>query len=151
MRGTVDVIDGLRAEGFAVTRTYLGFLIRDRWFSPPEKAGNGAMIWTDADVQRLRSLLIRRGRWTWEPAKRGLPMGARISERWTQRAFCRAFDYECGCGLCCALCGRERGDAGNLSDGRPVGERCGLALDSMRTLPRDFRGKAHGARQAGIA
>ena len=62
MRGTVDVIDGLRAEGFAVTRTYLGFLVRDRWLPAPESGPGGAFIWTDADVQRLRSLLHRRGR-----------------------------------------------------------------------------------------
>ena len=62
MQGTADVVDGLRAEGFAVTRTYVGWALRDRHIPTPEKGPGGALIWTDADAQRLRSFLYRRGR-----------------------------------------------------------------------------------------
>ena len=62
MKGTADVVDGLRAEGFAVTRTYVAWLLRDRHIPTPEKRPGGALIWTDGDVQRLRSFLYPRNR-----------------------------------------------------------------------------------------
>ena len=62
MKGTQDVLDALRAEGFRVSSAYLAWLLRDRWLESPEKAPGGAFVWTDADVQRLRSLLVRRRR-----------------------------------------------------------------------------------------
>ena len=62
MRGTADVVDGLRAEGFAVTRSYVAWVLRDRHIPTPEKGPGGALIWSEADVLRLRGFLNRRGR-----------------------------------------------------------------------------------------
>jgi hypothetical protein len=62
MRGTAQVVDELRAEGFMVTRTYVSWVLRDRHVPTPPKGPGGALIWADADVVRLRSFLIRRNR-----------------------------------------------------------------------------------------
>lgn len=62
MRGTAQVVDELRAEGFAVTRTYVSWVLRDRHVPTPPKGPGGALIWADADVARLRSFLLRRSR-----------------------------------------------------------------------------------------
>jgi hypothetical protein len=62
MVGTAQVLDQLRAEGFEVSHSYLGWLIRDRLFIPPEKAPGGAWVWQPADIERLRQALRRRGR-----------------------------------------------------------------------------------------
>jgi len=62
MEGTTAVVDRLRGDGFQVNAGYVAWLIRDRWLPAPEKGPGRAMIWTDADVQRLRSILYRRGR-----------------------------------------------------------------------------------------
>ena len=62
MEGTTQVVNRLRAEGFRVNAGYVAWLIRDRWLPTPEKGPGGAFIWTDADAQRLRSFLHRRGR-----------------------------------------------------------------------------------------
>jgi len=62
MRGTADVVDALRAEGFEVTRTYVAWVLRDRHIPTPQKGPGGALIWEEADVLRLRSFLHRRGR-----------------------------------------------------------------------------------------
>ena len=62
MRGTADVVDGLRAEGFTVTRTYVAWVLRDRHIPTPGKGPGGALIWDEADVLRLRGFLFRRGR-----------------------------------------------------------------------------------------
>jgi len=63
MRGTAQVLDGLRREGWQVTYSYLAWLIRDRIFDPPAKGPGGARLWDEADVRRLRSELRRRGRY----------------------------------------------------------------------------------------
>ena len=62
MLGTTAVVDGLRAEGFQVNVGYVQWVLRDRHIAMPEKGPGGVLIWTDADVQRLRSFLLRRGR-----------------------------------------------------------------------------------------
>ena len=62
MLGTTDLVDRLRAEGFAVTRTYVAWVLSDRHIPTPEKGPGGALIWSDADVLRLRGFLCRRGR-----------------------------------------------------------------------------------------
>ena len=62
MLGTSDVLDRLRVEGFDVSAGYLQYLIRERIFEPPAQRIGGAYAWEDADVRRLRSLLVRRGR-----------------------------------------------------------------------------------------
>lgn len=62
MRGTADVVDGLRAEGFAVTRTYVAWVLRDRHIATPVKGPGGLLLWTEDDVLRLRSFLYRRNR-----------------------------------------------------------------------------------------
>lgn len=62
MRGTADVVDGLRAEGFAVTRGYVAWAIRDRHVPEPGRGPGGCFLWVEADVDRLRSFLKRQGR-----------------------------------------------------------------------------------------
>jgi len=52
----------LRAAGFAVTRTYVAWVLRDRHIAMPEKGPGGAFIWSEADVLRLRGFLHRRDR-----------------------------------------------------------------------------------------
>jgi len=61
MRRTTEVLDGLRRVGYRVSDTYLRWLLRERWLPQPGKFGE-SYAWTDADVERLRSLLLRRGR-----------------------------------------------------------------------------------------
>lgn len=62
MQGTKDVIDMLTAEGFRLTRTYLFWILRDRHIPEPEEKLGSAFIWTEGDVDRLRSFLKRQGR-----------------------------------------------------------------------------------------
>ncbi len=62
MEGTTAVVDRLRAEGFRVNVGYVQWVLRDRHIAMPDKGPGGALIWTEADVLRLRSELIRRGR-----------------------------------------------------------------------------------------
>ncbi len=62
MLGTVNVVDILRARGFEVSNAYVSYLLRERVIASPEKGVGGCLIWTDADVGRLRGELIRRGR-----------------------------------------------------------------------------------------
>ena len=62
MRGTADVNDALYANGFDVYPGYIQSLIRERVLPPPEKGPGGAFIWSEADIDRLRSILRRRGR-----------------------------------------------------------------------------------------
>ncbi len=62
MEGTVQVIDRLKAEGFAVSYAYLQWLLRDRQIPTPPKGFGGRLMWSEPDVQRLRGILIRRGR-----------------------------------------------------------------------------------------
>jgi hypothetical protein len=61
MKSTAEVVDGLRSEGYVLTRTYLAWLLRDRYLPPPQKFCE-SYAWTDADVDRLKGLLVRRGR-----------------------------------------------------------------------------------------
>ena len=62
MQGTTAVVDQFRAEGFRCNVGYVQWVLRDRHIAMPEKGPGGVFIWTDADVQRLRSFLYRRGR-----------------------------------------------------------------------------------------
>ena len=66
MHGTTAVVDGLRAEGFRVTVGYVQWALRDRHVPTPAKGPGGALMWEEADVQRLRGFLHRRGR---DPAR----------------------------------------------------------------------------------
>ena len=62
MRGTADVVDGLRAEGFAVTRTYVAWVLRDRHVPTPQKGPGNCLLWDESDVARLKAFLYRRTR-----------------------------------------------------------------------------------------
>ncbi len=62
MQGTTAVVDGLRAAGFRVNVGYVHWVLRDRHIPTPEKGPGGALIWSEADVLRLRGFLYRRGR-----------------------------------------------------------------------------------------
>ncbi len=66
---TGAVIATLRQEGFDLTPGYLDYVLRERHLIPPERNGVG-YVWEKADVDRLRSVLRRRGR---GPAPARLP------------------------------------------------------------------------------
>ena len=61
MLGTRAVVDGLRGQGFDVGLGYVNFLIRERHIPSPGRIGSN-LAWSDGDIQRLRSVLTRRGR-----------------------------------------------------------------------------------------
>lgn len=58
---TGEVVSAMRAEGFDLTPGYLDFLIRERHLHRPGCDAAG-YVWTDPDVQRLKSILCRRNR-----------------------------------------------------------------------------------------
>lgn len=61
--GTAEVVNLLRSEGFRVAGPTLAFYLREGYLSAPETRGpGGAFVWGEADIQRLRSVLHRRGR-----------------------------------------------------------------------------------------
>lgn len=60
--GTSEINDTLSAQGFDVYPGYIQSLIRERVLPAPEKGPGGAFFWHDADVDRLKSILRRRGR-----------------------------------------------------------------------------------------
>ena len=62
MHGTTDVLDRLRGEGFQVSVGYLQYLLRERVVVPPAERVSSIFVWEEADVQRLKSELLRRGR-----------------------------------------------------------------------------------------
>jgi hypothetical protein len=62
MLSTRDVVESLRREGFDLSIGYLQFLWRERHLLRPDARFGDAFAWTDADVDRLRSVLRRRGR-----------------------------------------------------------------------------------------
>lgn len=64
MRSTTEVVDELRTDGFRVTPGYIAWVLRDRHIPEPEQKLGNAFIWTEADVDRLRSFLRRQGRWS---------------------------------------------------------------------------------------
>ena len=61
-RSTVDVVNVLRGEGYAVSPGYVAWVLREMHIPAPDDRVGMAYDWTDADVQRLRSFLMRRGR-----------------------------------------------------------------------------------------
>ena len=62
MRGTSEIVDALGANGYRVTPGTVHSYLRERDLPAPETKVGGAFLWGDADVDRLRSLLRRRGR-----------------------------------------------------------------------------------------
>lgn len=62
MQGTMTTIDALRAEGFVVNYSYVRYLLQNRIIAPPDNRVGGVLLWDDADIQRLRGELLRRGR-----------------------------------------------------------------------------------------
>ncbi len=60
--GTSEVVRDLRREDYAVSPSYVNYLIREGILPAPEKCPGGALCWAEADVDRLRSILKRRGR-----------------------------------------------------------------------------------------
>ena len=61
METTAEVVRSLRAEGFNVRRSYVGFLVRDNWTPAPERRGRDH-LWDDVHVEALKRELRRRGR-----------------------------------------------------------------------------------------
>ena len=61
-RATSQVVDDLRARGFNVRQSTVHSYIRDRDLPAPEAKLGGSFVWDMGDVQRLESLLRRRGR-----------------------------------------------------------------------------------------
>jgi hypothetical protein len=59
---TREVIDRLQNEDYAVSPGYLQYLLRERILCPPSERFGGAYIWQESDIERLRSVLRRRGR-----------------------------------------------------------------------------------------
>ena len=62
MEGTKKLVDRLRSEGFAVSPSYISYLVREGILPPPEQGIARAWFWSPADVGRLKSILLRRGR-----------------------------------------------------------------------------------------
>ena len=62
MKGTRQFVDELVAQGFRISRTYLGWLLRDRHIAEPPRGPGGCFLWSKADEDRLRSFLLRQGR-----------------------------------------------------------------------------------------
>lgn len=60
---TRAVIDTLRTEGFRITPSYLGYLLREHIVPSPEKFSE-VLLWSANDVERLREVLRERGRWS---------------------------------------------------------------------------------------
>ena len=63
---TADVVYELRHEGFDVSCGYVAYVLRERLIALPQKIGT-MWLWDEADVDRLRSLLRRRGRGPAQP------------------------------------------------------------------------------------
>jgi len=61
MQNTRAVVERLKGEGYEITEPYLVSLIRTDALPRPEKFGH-QYAWSDADVERLRGILRRRGR-----------------------------------------------------------------------------------------
>ena len=59
---TVGAVNLLRSEGFSVSPGYVAWVLRERHVPPPENRVGMAYVWQEADIQRLRSFLIRRNR-----------------------------------------------------------------------------------------
>jgi len=79
--GTSQVIRQARQEDYLVTPTYVGYLIRDGILPALERGPGGAYLWTDADVERLRSILRRRGRGPSEHARPNMAMAGQVFEQ----------------------------------------------------------------------
>lgn len=62
MQTTGQAVAQLRKEGFKVTYSYAAYLLRERIVAPPAAKLGFGYVWEEADIQRLRSVLIRRGR-----------------------------------------------------------------------------------------
>ena len=62
MLSSTEVVRRLKAEGFEVGPAYIGFLIREGHLAPPENRVGNRLVWLDADIDRLRRELERRGR-----------------------------------------------------------------------------------------
>lgn len=62
MQGTTKVVKMLVGEGFEVSPNYVAFLIRENIIPAPEKGVADFFVWSNADIARLRSALMRRGR-----------------------------------------------------------------------------------------
>ena len=62
MLGTSQVVDGLRETGFDISHAYVAYLLRERVIAEPERGPGRAFLWCEADIERLRGVLFRRGR-----------------------------------------------------------------------------------------
>ena len=60
--GTTDVVGKLAAAGYEVGPAYINYLLRERIIAAPAKGAGGLLCWGEADVDRLRYELQRRGR-----------------------------------------------------------------------------------------
>jgi hypothetical protein len=62
MQGTKEVVDALTAQGYLITRTYLAWIIRDRHVPEPQRGPGSCFLWSEGDVDRLKSFLKRMNR-----------------------------------------------------------------------------------------
>ena len=78
MQGTTEIVDRLRADGFQVNVGYVRYLLSDRWMPMPARGPGGCLIWSSGDIDRLRSVLLRRGR---GPVERPQPLPGGVGPR----------------------------------------------------------------------
>ena len=62
IESTREVIARLRAEGFDLDDSALRYLLRSYRCAPPDRRAGTLFLWSDADVDRLKSALWRTGR-----------------------------------------------------------------------------------------
>ena len=62
MRGTVDVVRALQDAGYRLNVGYVRWLLMERHVPMPASKVGGNLLWDESDVDRLKSVLRRRGR-----------------------------------------------------------------------------------------
>jgi hypothetical protein len=62
MQGTREVVARLRDDGFAVTPSYVRFLLAESWLPSPPRGPGGCLCWSEGDTARLRVALCLRQR-----------------------------------------------------------------------------------------
>lgn len=61
-KGTTEVVRQLKRLGYELTPAYVNYLMREGILPQPPKGPGGVLCWGQADIDRLRSILRRRGR-----------------------------------------------------------------------------------------
>lgn len=63
MKSTKEMIDNLKEQGYDISEPYLNSLLRTEAIPPPEKFGH-IYAWSPSDIDRLKSVLRRRQRFS---------------------------------------------------------------------------------------